>query len=764
MVRLLEGVDAGLGFVFGELLEEILVIRQALDPSDRRANRLSVLLAESEAMVLQSFAALGVDEAVAATLAKDRNVGFEVAARDGEVLVLTGVAGSGKTLTALRSHQIDIVDAVLSPISALPVLVHSRTLTTADLRDVVMSRTRDIADAPSVGVRLVLDGLDEVSRSEAQRVLTEAAVLVSAWPSSSAIAFGRPDVPYNGVRTATLQLPSPHSLEGIANLITGMSNPFWGFSPALRQAVELPLFAIAAAVLISRRRDVPQSRAAIIEALVGVCLKEADVTDEASLRQLAVELVSEGTVAEATFGTAQATRLAMSRIVIRAEGQLRFAVPVYQDWFASQALLVDGLAEQVVPTDAETFSRWRHAFAVAMAVGPVMVVDQLASMLASSAPAGLQLLLDESTSGPSSPAVSPGSPADAAARVVRCLELTYRPFSLPLATAGRGAVDPTRSDVQVAGSWAHIELRNRDGDPLRHWGTVVDSREPAWPWRLAASRVAGDLDDVVDRRLLLVNHQAVLAELVWAVARFIADDRSLLHRPIDPAQVLEALPTADSVPPDEPLVLLGQRKLWMRGDSVQHVIAAVARAQEGGLQLVRPWQVPDNFGSSSGWTDDLYRPETAASFLRDVRSAALEIYECLVREWFGEMAGFLATFASLPMLNRCIYSPRRGSDCGATMWASWLPLPVGSSSRIVLAISDELPGLRFEDARDEWAEGWRAAGRQPPPFTKAFSSSHGVVHGLFSDRPATHLAYRWLSDDLRALKWREATVPFGEPD
>lgn len=763
VVRMLERVDAGLGFVFGELLEEILAIRQALDPSNRRAGRLSVLLAESEAMVVQSFAALGVDETIAATLAKDRDVGLDVMAPDGDVLVLTAVTGSGKTMTAIRSHQVNVVDAVLSAAAPIPVLVHTRALTTADLRDVVMARTRDIADVSSVGIRLVLDGLDEVSRSEAQRVLAEAAVLVSAWPSSSAVAFGRPDVPYNGVRTAQLQLPSPESLERIATSITGMASPFWGFSPSLRHAVQLPLFAIAASVLISRRREVPQSRAAIIEALVGVCLKDADVTDEGSLRRLAVELVRHGTVTEGTVGTAQAARLAMSRIVIRAAGQLRFAVPVYQDWFAAQALLVDGIAEEVVPTDAESFSRWRHVFALAMAVGPVMVVDHLASLLTARVPAGLRLVLDESTSGPSSPAAIPDAPTDAATRIDHCLSLTNRALALPLSAAGREAVDPTKSDVEVAGSWASIELRNRDGHPLRHWGTIIDSREPAWPWRLAASRVAKDLDDVVDRRLLHLDHPVVLAELVWAVARFIADDRSLLHRPIDPGQVLQALPPADEFPTTEPVVLVGRRKLWMRGDEVQHVIAAAVSAQEGGLQLVRPWPVPDNWGSTSGWTDDLYRPETAASFLRDVRIAALHIYECLVREWFSEMVGFLATFASLPVLNRCVYRPRKGSDWAATMWTKWFPLPVGSPSRVVFAVMEELPERRFDDARDEWAEGWRTAGRQPPPFTKAFSSSYGVVRGLFSDRPATHLAYRWLSHDLDTLKWREAMVPVDEP-
>ncbi len=456
--------------------------------------------------------------------------------------------------------------------------------------------------------------------------------------------------------------------------------------------------------------------------------------------------------------------MATSRIVIRESGELRFAVLIYQDWFAAQALLVDGIAERVVPMGAEMFSRWRHVFALAMAVGPVMVVDDLASLLTASAPAGLRLVLDEATSGPSLPATLAEAPTDAAKRIVRCLEVTNCALALPLSTAGREAVDPSNTHVEVAGSWASIELRNVDGRPLRHWGTAIDSREPAWPWRLAATRVAGDLDEVIDRRLLHLDHPVVRAELVWAVARFIADDRSLLHRPIDPTQLLEALPDVDRIAPNEPLVLVGRRRLWMRGHELQQVIATAASTQERGQQFVRPWPVPDNWESSSGWTDDLYRPVTAASFLRDVRIAALEIYESLVREWFAEAAEFLAIFATLPALNRCIYRPRKGSDWGATMWTRWFPLPIGSSSRIVFAVVDELPALGYSEARDEWTEGWRAADRQPPPFTKAFSSSHGVVHGLFSDRPATHLAYRWLSEDLNTLKWREGMVPFDEPD
>lgn len=764
VIRLLEGLEVGLEYVFDELLGEILTVRQALDPSSRRTRRLSTILAESEAMVVQSFTALGVEEPLAQSLAKDPTVGTDVRAADGEVLVLTAVAGSGKTLTAIRSHQVNIVDAVLDPNAPLPVLVHARAVGDADLREVVAFRTRALGDLYELGVRLVLDGLDEVSGSEAQRLLSEASVVASAWPSSAAVAFGRPDVPYSGVRTSSLPLPSPEALEMLVSAIVGRAHPFWNFSPALRRAVELPLYAIAAAVLVHRNRALPQSRAAIVEALIGLCLKDADVLDEALLRQLAVELACRGSITETDFGRADAARLAASRLVIREGGNLRFAVPIYEDWFAAQALMIDAAVERLPAGDPIAFSQWRHAFSLALAVGSPNIVDELATQLTIRASAGLRLVLDEATSSPLPGKADPSPPADATARIQRSLAATYAPFLGALATAGREAVDPSKTDLDVRDEWTHVDFRNADDTPLRHFSTIVNGAEPAWPWRLAAGWVATDLDDVVDRRLLDVVHPVVDAENAWAVARLIADDRSLLHRPLDPAQVLDSLPRPEDVVSNEPVVLAGQRQLWMSGVALQRALKRIARLRDQSEPLVRPWPVADNLRSGSGWTDDLYSAPTAARLVRSVIEAALEIYAALVEKWFPAAATFLATNATLPAQVTCMYRPRRGAEPGALLSTKWHPLPGGSDSRVALAIVEDLPGWDYPNGRAEWTKVWSTAGRTAPPFSKAFGESRGIVHGLHSDRPAIHQAFGWLSTDLDTLKWTDRMVPLQDPD
>ena len=381
--------------------------------------------------------ALGVDEALARELASDVGIGIDVLPQTGQALVMTAVAGSGKTLTATRTHQVDLVDLVLDSGAPIPVLVDARAVGTGQLKDTVIARCAGLGDPYLVGTRLVLDGVDEVSRAEAQRLLFEAAAIAGAWPRSSAVAFSRPDVDYHGLHTAPLSLPAPEALEEIAARIVDRPNPFTGLPSALRDAVKLPFYAIATAVLLRRSAAVPASRAAIIGALVKMSLKDADVSDEEALRRLAVSLLETGLVRDADFGADDADAVARSRLVVRESGTLRFAVPIYQDWFAAQFIMAHGLPDSIGASDPWSFDSWRHALALALAVGSARVVDETARALTVKAPAGLRLVLDDATSSPRVVADDDGRADDDSSRAAKRSRLHIQRLNvcLPLQVA-----------------------------------------------------------------------------------------------------------------------------------------------------------------------------------------------------------------------------------------------------------------------------------------------------------------------------------------
>lgn len=95
-VRKLDELQEGLGFVFGELLGELLEIRIALGQTGNRTDRLLSLVKEADASVVQSFIALGVDEGIARVLAADPRTGTDAHVGVGDTVVFAGVSGKWK--------------------------------------------------------------------------------------------------------------------------------------------------------------------------------------------------------------------------------------------------------------------------------------------------------------------------------------------------------------------------------------------------------------------------------------------------------------------------------------------------------------------------------------------------------------------------------------------------------------------------------------------------------------------------------------------
>lgn len=745
------------------LLAEIVAIRRTLDPTNDREHALSIQIAESDARVVQLFVALGVDDHQARRIAMHPAVGTDVTVQEGTVGLFAGVAGSGKTMTALRTYQVALVFAILDPSEPVPVYLEARTTGSSGLRQAIVLQCGVLGDPTRLGLRLVLDGLDEVDRDTAQRLISEAQVIASSWPRVSVAAFGRPDRTYPAVQAHPLPAPDAGELERVAAEIAGRERPFIGLHGPIRQAIELPLYAIAAAVLLRQRQDVPQSPAGILRALIHICMHADDVADEVPLRRLAVELTATGEAHEADFGTTEALRATRSRLVLLDDGALRFAVPLFQEWFASQALLLDGAVRYLHHGDAWAFDRWRYALALALVTGSSADVDRLAHEMLARAPAGFCLVLDEATSGPSH-AVAREAPLGSDTRIVSAMVDTHGPFTAVVDLMGREATEASSTTVVVQRQWAHITMRNPAGTQVRGRSTLLNTAEPAWPWRLAADEVRESLGTVLDRRLLPIDDVVARAEITWALARLIADDRSLSHSPIDPGPVLDALAGWEALAPNEPVLIRGRRALWLPAGTLESAIGTLERTASTGGRLERPWPTPDNLGTRSGWVDDLYTPLAAAQLLRGIYESALQIYENMVARWFRTFAPYMEGFATLPVLLRVVFQPREDAGFGAIEWTSSHPLPEGETSRVEIAVAERDAlrdfGAHVMAGHDIFGE----TRRRPPPFSWAYSYSQSFVRGLHSDRPALHQAYRWLEDDLRTLKWQVRLSRYDCPD
>ena len=751
----LDEVAVGLSYMLFELLVPILQVRDVLVPDERERDRLLLLrLAEAERHAVGLFEALGVEPDLAHELATDLGVGPHVEVVSGVVVVQAARAGTGKSLCAIRTFELGLVDAVVGSAAPIPVLVHAGAFDPRGLRQTVMDECMGIGNPTTLGARIIVDGLDEVPRSAAAQIIAEAGVLVGAWPATSATCFGRPDIEYRGAAVQHLPVPSRQELESLARRISGRPYPFHALPTSVQEAVQLPLFAIGVAAIEARLGTVPTSQAGIIRSLVQNRIGDLEVLENGQLYEtLAVRQIRDGSVAEIDIGSAIADELCASRLVVRDDrGYVRFAVPLYGDWFAANALLRDPDLMGTGHLDPTTFDRWRYAVSLAFSIGSADDADRLAQKVAEMAPAGLALVVDDATApvpnGGGYEALEP-SLRSAAGRIQLAGAVVETCVADALTVLGTEAIDTSNVKAETAGRSLSIRYSSIGQSRSRTSMTFLVGTDPSWPYSAAIELFQEQLEQIIEAQLLTPEHDVVDAENTWALARFVTGERSLTHRPIDPNRVLAEI--GDVLPDGATPTRFGRGryKFAMAKTAYDRAIALVRQAAADGRELTRPWPIPDrDFGP---FADDLYSGHVAGQMLRDVFSAAIEIYGLVVTTYFPAMAPLLATHATLPAMVRLVYEPRSTGKFTAGVFEEWIPVPVSEAARVVVAVSSYCDGMArlLKRPRDPW----HGTGRTPQPFSRAYWASNGVQEFLHADRPAIQQALRWLVDDLVSLGW-----------
>jgi hypothetical protein len=754
VLKTLDEVNAGLGFVLEELLSEILQVRAAIEGSSTRTSGLRSRVAQCEEAIARLWVALGVSEDLAGTLAMDASIGQAIRLDEGASLLLTAVAGSGKTMTALRTHHADLRDAVLSTAGPVPVLIDARFVGARTVEDCIRSKCVGIGEPSELGIRLVIDGLDEVSRNESQRLLFEAQTLAKVWPKSCVLGLGRPGVDLRGIEARSLPVPTRGALEPVIERISGRAHVLYNLPPALRASLELPLYAVAYAVLTRAGSVVHPSRAAILGELVDQCRREDDVPDEVLLQRLAVALTESGEVSSSAFGLAEAREVGKSRLVVHEAGLLRFAVAIYQEWFAAMALLAGSFRPSLSPSDPTHFDRWRSAIAIALAHGSESDVDEIAGWVLDTAPGGFRMALDEATTS-SLHGADPGD-AERATNRLRSAALAYLETMQPtMAAATPGfALDLDRSTFAISRGWASMELTNGLGIVYEGRSSVVPAHDVAWPWRLASNTVETWLTPLLEGQLLPTSHPVAHAEALWALCRTLGDDRSLLHAPIPARPIFDLLEPLDFEKPDEPIEFaVGRQRFLIAAPMYYEALESLRTLAAEDADVVRPWPTPDNTGTFSTFVSDLYSPGRATDLVRGVLNAAMEIYTDLVEQWFPQLKDFLATYATLPAAIEVLFHPRK-EGFAATMSQRWSPRPHGSVSETETEVAEDGSSWgQFGEDFDLTTARWSDAGREIPPYSRAYRRHSAVVQLDQQDRPASFQAYQWLVEDLSEIGW-----------
>lgn len=766
-------------------LPEHLVLRRDSAAHGRVVTR---MLERSNARLLERWRAAGVSEETSVFLAADSTIGqLSFPIPECGLVVLCGDFGSGKSVTSERIHQTDIASFRGDSDHPIPMFLRARDVI-GGLENAVLSAAAGVGDIYRIGVRLILDGLDEVGFDRGSQLLEEARELARVLSSSRLLITARPGFDLrDGEKLHVLPL-TDSQLSDLSERLTGRRFSLFNVPPPVSDAVRWPLFAIIALTRQARAAELPSSRALMLEALVYDALggeKNQAMASVAILASAAATSIPGGGLfaASAIGGPEVVATLLNTRLVVQAGREFRFALPILEQFFGAHALLRGDVELDSVVNRLERFEPWRYAFVIAIGIGNTSRVDELIQAIGDTWPGAAFWAIREAVSDHSlrdgSSARSLPDSLECARRIRQALSslLTWlaevtqgtslarddgTPVTVGAFSDGKslvaGLVRNLDQDIVELGPDVHPFSHSLDDAVVRLQFARPAVEEPAWPWRWSMEWAGSTIEALlVTRALNVPGDDALETERRWSLARRLTGSRSVLHPPIEPGAVRaagEAL--LARLDPRAIVTFQGVAMQFSYGEIAQLVEDACARSEP----FVRPWPVPD-IDLGGGWISGLYSAQQTLSLVEQVYRAALESYQMLVARWFPRLTPTLGWGSVLPVRLELVLKPRTGD--------SFEDEPVLSVMETA-AVSWEQSGVVARIAKDDDpAVGWRSGNfedfaaqlRDLHPTTAAWAHlvrHHGIIC-VFDDTPATDLAYRWVWRDLHRIGLLEKNPP-----
>jgi hypothetical protein len=696
------------------------------------------------------------------------------------LLVLEGDFGSGKSVTAERIFGADIASALDDDQAPAPVFLAARFIM-GPLIEAAQEAAAGLGDPARRGARLVIDGLDEPGPARSAELLNEARSLIFTWPGTRVIITARPGLALQDSERFRHPLLSDVETVLLAQRLRGNARVLESASGSARAMLRLPLFLIVALLRGFDGPPLPWSRGMFLEALADAALDRSHApTDKASAALLTLARLatrSAGPVPSGELGGRDTARWVLeTRLVVRSDRSLRFALPVVEQYFAARSALENGLDEADLD-DLQVLDRWLDPLTLALRIGSWQEVSALldaltprypgltSRLLATALPsgwiydstAGLPSALESarrirhalavwaSALGPISELLNITDHSGQARTVGATIDDEYITFGLLVCENQYGIVQPPTEiglpdDVAPAGyQW----------DLLRTDAPAADFA--VWPWHAALQMIGEAVETVIDEELLdLHDSKPFLDERRWQMGKELTWRNARDYDPLLRSDVRRsAEELLASVTEDEWYrsgVFFSREKI----KEFLHELTSGTLSKD--LLLPQPYGQAAAVGASGA--SDADSAEPLRLLVEQVYTNALQIYEDLVASWFPGLVPMLGIASMLPVLIRGQLRPVPGRDPDFSYYME--PLPQGERSRaeVHLWVSgmEQIGEIANSFVRGIYQTRKLIAGRRPGAEGWAHPRTKDVILPVWETTPAITLAHYWLRGDLQSIE------------
>ncbi len=710
----------------------------------------------------------------------------------GQLRVLVARMGAGKSEHAARWWEQGLQEAANDPDIEIPVFFTARQVVSGLEQSVV----DEIGGDPARLFRVVIDDLDGVPAKDAGRLLMEARELVQVWPSVSVLATARPGIPLAADERLDVTPWSARRGADLAGVALGQDVPWHLWTKETLDLLASPLSALALAARVHAGRDTKVSRTELLSGLVEMIIESrgSEVSDDTwhDLMALAVRILgSPENVTAASFTTPpRVRRLVATDLVVNDGGNLAFALPIFEQYFGSQAITT-GLAKIDAVASADAFPRWRFALAFAVTSAQDAAQEALMLSLAKTNRAAAFWVLGEI--GQPEEGTGWDGPSDSAiASLIGRRDHTgigAEPV-LPI-RAGLWLREAEQALLTGAGPLAPAISRHRDGQ-LVQWGvwlqngylTVARSRRQTPPpqvvaleeihpkigrsgwasweqfqfpvndmgrWQRAQIRMQEKLLRSVKRRTLAAPAESWLArERLYHLAQFVTDFGIARRvRPIKTDELREKVDQWMAKVRDS------ERASWQNGEVDSDDVRWLSARLEsiGEPTITPPWPSADIPYHSGKWAWQGFSPELTLTMATGIVTEAITGYLQLVQNNFPAFGDALGLYSMLPaQIDGVIGRFEDETEASSVE----VRIMLHTDRRISGSPPVNLKLVAHSEDRAFWDFGSQQSRKVVPAFGHNPLQNFGLP--LHVDRPATNLAYKWLSRDLAAVGWLQDSI------
>ena len=747
------------------------VIRVYRDPAPvLRPVKLREMRRLSLSRCKRMWTSLGVSDETANDLAEDLTVGDLLEFPIPGVLRVEGDQGSGKTLAVERLFQRAVDRALDQSSQPFPLFVSARDMQ-EPLVEYIDRTSRDCF-LPSVqSVAVIIDGLDEVGVTEANKLLDAIAIFSDAYPDGTIIVTSRPLPGLKSDVGQRLTMPTldEQKCNDLTSRIAGRELELrdrYAWSESVQDAAKRPLFAIMIGSVLRDNPDtIFQKPVQLVTILADRALREVDNAEEVDilLQKLAVKAVSSGKSIhrhDVSPRPAQQNILANSRLVNEQERKWDFTLPIFREWYAARALVEETFSFEDIDTTSDL---WTIPLAIAVDSENEDFGYLLMATLCSSDPGLASLVLQEldpvwppDESGD----LSLGTSLEAGKKIRNAMETWGKGLGTLYSIIGpidsQGNTSTLGIEVNVEGTGIHtswyrgtqelpavIELP-KHVKPFTYnseWSGLSFRRVPhteLWPWLVTKEHLANSLskEGFLGSLALEAMSLDAVRELSWAFALAVEGKGEFFPNPIGLKGILEFI---EEVEIRSRPVRFGFEATYPL-KYVKKIKRHLLNLKECGEDSISdPWPIPEE-SYSTGLIWDTYSSQTLLERTKAIYESALRIYQTVVNRWFKAFGRRFGLYACLPVRleGRLEWPPRHGNtNLGPTL--TWCPRPLSANESSSAAFD-------FGDAKEIW-ENYRSDWKDESPF---MSEEFLKVYGLL---PATTMAIDWLSGDLLELGW-----------